>query len=157
MYKIMNKEFTNADVLNIVGYAENEKAGINKMDSKFSMEFIWKFRKNIKKLRVVKEEYDTVMQELANSFSTDEKSHVTENGSRILNDEYIDEYNARVYELFTQKNNIDIETVPIDHMIVGGADAMKDVNIAYPELELLMFMIDDGADEVEVVNGTVEE
>lgn len=143
----MIKKITNAEVLNIIGYADTDTAIINKKDTKLTMEFVWKFRKNIKRLRSLKEEYDSMIKDLAESYSNDEKSHVVEDGSRILNQEYTDEYNQKVYDLLIQENEVNVDMIDFDRVIIGGISAMNEIGISLPELNVIMFMIDDDEQE----------
>lgn len=138
----MTITLSNLDIANIVGYANNENAIIN-TTNKFTAKFAWNWRKNMKKLRDLNDEFNLLQQDLINYYSNDEYSYTREDGSRVVKDEYIDEYNSRLQEMYTETNEIEINTVTIDQLVPGGIDALDDFGISMPEFEVLSFMIED--------------
>lgn len=134
---------TNLDIENIVAYANNDEAIVNKTN-KFSAKFAWNWRKNMKKLRDLNAEFTSLRQDLIDRYSADEYSYTREeDGARIVKEDYVEEYNTRLQELYMESNDIEVNTVKIDHLLPGGSDALDSFEISVAELEVLAFMIED--------------
>lgn len=136
----MTVTLTNLEILNIVEYANSENAIVN-TPNKFSAKFAWNWRKNIKKLRELNNEFVSLQQDLINYYSNDEYSYVNDEDNRVLKDEYIQEYNEKLQELYMESNEIDINEIKIDNLVPGGIDALDEFGISVTELDLLSFMI----------------
>lgn len=134
---------TNIDISNILSYTNSENSIANNTTTKFTMEFCWKFTKNIKKLSELNESFLNLQQELISNYISDDYSFTSETGERILKPEFVDEYNQKLDELVSQENEIDIDKVRLDKVVIGGMDGLDKIELSVPELEVLSFMIDE--------------
>lgn len=142
----MKMTLTNLDIANIVNYVNSDNSIARNTAMKFSMEFAWKFRKNIKKITDAYEIFTKLQEEIVQSYSNDDFSTENERGERFVKEEYIAEYNGKINELFAQTNEINIDRVKVERIAVGGMDRIE---LSIPELEAISFMIDDSFDEEE--------
>lgn len=161
----MKITLTNIELTNIMGYINSEDSIAKKANMKFTMEFVWKFRKNVKKLNDAYDMFTKLQEEIMQSYATDEYSFVDENGNRLVKPECIEEYSRKMNELYLQSNELDIDMVKIEKLCMGGLEGMDKVEISIPELEVLSFMIEDDFEEEkkeienednEVLTGEVE-
>lgn len=139
----MKMTLTNIDIVNIMSYVNSDESIARNTTMKFTMEFVWKFRKNIKKLTEANDMFNKLHEEIMNSYATDEFSYVDENGNRMVKQEYLNEYSDKINELYLQENEINVDKVSIEKVCVGGLEGMDQVGVSIPELEVLSFMIDD--------------
>ena len=139
----MKKTLTNLEIANIMAYVNSEDSISKNTTMKFTMEFVWKFRKNIKRLSDAQEIFKKLQEDIMQYYATDEYSYIDEEGNRLVKNEYVDEYGQKMNDLYLQENKIEIDTVKIEKLCVGGLEGMDKIGLSVPELEVLSFMIDD--------------
>lgn len=154
----MKKTLTNIDIANIMAYVNSEDSISRKTTMKFTMEFVWKFRKNVKKLSDAHETFTKLQEEIMQGYATDEFSYVNEDGNRMVKEEYINEYGQKMNDLYLQTTELDVDMVKIEKLCMGGLEGMDKVELSIPELEVLSFMIDDDfEEEKEIINNEENE
>lgn len=140
----MKKTLKNVEIINIVDYLNSEKSIAQDIDAKFTMDFLWKLRKNIKKIDSLCKDFYSMQEEIVQKYQNDEYSFLEEeNGTRCLKEEFIEEYSNAINELLSQENEIELDIVSIDKVCVGGLEGMDKVGMSLPELEAISFMIED--------------
>lgn len=153
----MKTSLTNIEITNIMAYVNNENSIMNNTTMKFTMEFAWKFRKNVKKLADAYEIFTKLQEEIMQSYATDDYSEVNEAGDRVVKPEFVEDYSKKINDLYLQENSIDIDYVKIDKLCLGGLEGMDKVELSIPELEVLSFMIDDRVEEKEDITNKKED
>lgn len=134
----MKKELMNIEIDNIIAYMNKKDSIIRNPETKLSIKFAWKLRKNLKRLSSI---YDTFVQarnEIINYYSSDEYSTDIGDGKRKVKDEYLNEYNKKISELCLQKNEVTIDMAKIEDVMPGSNQGLT-----FEELNILSFMIED--------------
>lgn len=151
----MKKELYNIEVINTV-------AAINKLISnqdkvkELPIKIRWAIKKNMSVFSPTVKNFDDMRQELVSElqaeYFNEEKSHVEEmeleDGKkeefRKVNDEYMEEYeakvnelNAKLQEVLTEKNEYDIYTVNLDEFVQHLGD---DTALDFDDIDVLSFM-----------------
>lgn len=140
----MKKTLKNFEIVNITEYLNSERSIAQNVDVKFTMDFLWKLRKNIKKIDSLCKDFYSMREEIVQKYQSDECSFLDEEtGNRCLKDEFIAEYSNSINELLAQENEIELDVVTIDKVCVGGLEGMDKVGMSLPELEAISFMIED--------------
>lgn len=149
----MKITLTNLEISNIMNYVNSENSIAKNTTMKLTIEFAWKFKKNIKKIADAYDIFSKMREEIMQNYSTDEFSY-EENGNRMVKKEYISEYYEKINELFLQTTEVNVDTVKLEKMAVD----MDKLEISVPELEALSFMIEDNFDDknTEKLEGIVE-
>ena len=135
----MKKTLTNLEVANIIAYSNTEDSIAQNIAIKFPMSFAWKFRKNLNRLKTVNDNFAQRQQEIISFYSDDTYSYVNdkENSSRIVKDEYVEEYNKKLSDLYAQSTDLDIDQVKLSELLAAK------IELSIPELDILSFMIDE--------------
>lgn len=146
-----NKELYTLEVVNLMAEIKKildneEKAGA------LPIKFRWELKKTISELMPTVKNFEEFRQELVDElqkeYSGDDKSHVEtmEDGteSRKVNDEFLGEYekrvnelNAKLQEVLTEKNEYTIHTVDMDAFVENLPD---DTPLEFNDIEIFSFM-----------------
>lgn len=143
----MKISLTNIEITNIMGYVNSDNSIMKNTTMKFTMEFAWKFRKNVKKIADAYDIFTKLQEEIMQSYSDDEHSELNEDGNRMVKPEFAEEYSQKMNDLYLQETSIDIDYVKLDRLCLGGIEGMDRIELSIPELEVLSFMIDDRIEE----------
>lgn len=139
----MKISLSNFEIMNIIGYVNNEDSIVVNTAKKFSVTFVWAFRNNIKTLLALNESINQLDQEIMDYYADDEYSYTNEDGIRVVKNEYLGEFNNKRLELFNQVNDVEIQKVKLNKLVPGGIDALDDVGVSIRDMDMLSFMIDD--------------
>lgn len=153
----MKISLTNIEITNIMGYVNSEDSVMKNPTMKFTMEFAWKFRKNIKKIADAYDTFTKLQEEIMQNYSDDEYSELNEDGNRMVKEKFIEEYSQKMNDLYLQETSVDIDYVKLDRLCLGGIEGMDKIALSVPELEVLSFMIDDRIEEKETENNDEDE
>ena len=139
----MNK-LTNAQIVEILSYATGENSIFSNKTMKFNTRFIWNLRKNIQRLVSCQEVFSQLQKEIFDHYSSDDYSVWDEEvQQRRIKDEYGEEYNQKITELYQQENELVINTVKVDEIFPPDSNE----GLSIPEMNVLSFMIEDDENE----------
>ena len=151
----MKKELFNINVVNTVGAINKLIANTEKV-KELPIKIRWAIKKNMSLFSPVVKDFEDMRHELVSElqaeYFNEEKSHVEEmeleDGKkeefRKVNDEYMEEYeakvnelNAKLQEVLTEKNEYDIYTVNLDEFVQHLGD---DTALDFDDIDVLSFM-----------------
>lgn len=150
----MKKEFYNVEIINLLP-AINKVLKDKEKTKDLPIKFRWTLKKNLQALSPTVVSFNEFKQELIdelqNEYFNEEKSHEdtleTDEGTqkfRKVNDEYMEEYKAKVEELneklrelLDEKNEYEIRTVDLDDFVDNLPD---DTALKFEDIELFSFM-----------------
>ena len=150
----MKKELYNIEIINLLP-AINKVLEDKEKTKDMPIKFRWALKKNLHAFSSNAKSFDEFKQELVDELQSeyfnDEKSHEetmeTDEGTqefRKINDEYMDEYKAKVEELneklrelLGEKNEYEIHTYNMDDFV---ANLPNDTALEFDDIELFGFM-----------------
>lgn len=150
----MKKEFYNVEIINTLP-AINKVLKDKEKTKDLPIKFRWTLKKNLQALSPTVVSFNEFKQELIdelqNEYFNEEKSHEetleTDEGTQKflkVNDEYMEEYKAKVEELneklrelLDEKNEYEISTVDLDDFVDNLPD---DTALKFEDIELFSFM-----------------
>lgn len=132
----MKVTITNYELDTFIKTLSHPESFRNNVAIKISDDLDWALRVNIKALNARFEILNDARQELGQEFINTGKAE-----NNQVKEEYLDEYNRRLFRLMMQKNELDF--MPIKR------DDYKGLPLSTPERDFLIIMVDEETDKKE--------
>lgn len=139
--KNINKTILTIDVLNILTWLESDKGLF--FDSKFPIKLQWNMKKNKEKFKDIRNTYNEFYKKIQEKYSADKYSEEIQEKdgsvSRVVKNEYIDDFNKELNELLLTENEIPLYQFCIDEF--------GDINVDSNDIDMLSFFIINDTEE----------
>lgn len=143
----MKVNLKNIEIANIVAYSRLETSVVQDATYKFSITFAWSLKKNLGKLYKLYEDYVQMYNEIIEFYNDNEHSVTDECGQRHIKEEYLQEYNNKISELYSADNEVDISMVKLSKIVPGGLNGLDNSAMSVMDFDILSFMIDESEEE----------